>query len=64
MFGKDKVKNAVPGTQVNVKGLETRLNSLQKDLNKGLSTTTKNAVLKPIEELKSKIKDGKELCQN
>ncbi len=39
--------------------METRLNTLERTLNKGISTSTKNAVLKPIEELKSKIKDGK-----
>ncbi len=55
----DKVKKSIPNKIVNVKGFETRLNSIERNLKKGVSTTTKNAVLKPIEELKLKIKDGK-----
>jgi hypothetical protein len=55
----DKVKNSVPGIDLDVKSLETRLNTIERHLKKGVATTTKNAVLKPVEELKSKIKNGK-----
>src|SRR5260221_2493870 len=54
----DKVKNAAPGIPVNAKNLDIRTGTIMKNLEKGLSTPTKEAVLKPIRELRDKIKDG------
>lgn len=54
----DKVRSSVPNINLNVVPLETRLNSIEKALEKGVSTSNKEAVLRPIRELKSKIKDG------
>lgn len=54
----DKVHNNIPNMKINVTPLETRLSSIERNLQKGVSTTTKQAVLKPIQELKSKIQNG------
>lgn len=54
----DKVQKNIPNMKINVIPLEKRLNSIEKGLEKGVSTTTKQAVLKPIQELKSKIQNG------
>lgn len=55
----DKVKKSIPNKTLDVSSLDKRLESIQKHLQKGVSTSTKNAVLKPVEELRGKIKNGK-----
>lgn len=60
----DKVKKGMLGRQVNAADLETRLNTIERHLSKGIPTTTKNAVLKPIEDLKKKIINGQILDED
>jgi hypothetical protein len=54
----DIVKKTTPNINLHVPGLEKDLSALETTLQKGVSVPTKTAVLKPIEELKSKIKNG------
>lgn len=54
----DIVKKTTPNLNVSVPELEKDLTSLENVLRKGVSVPTKTAVLRPIEELKDKIKNG------
>ncbi len=54
----DIVKKTTPNVNVTVPNLEKDLEGLENILRKGVSVPTKTAVLRPIEELKGKIKNG------
>jgi len=54
----DILKKTTPNIDLQVPNLERELTSLEDILRKGVSVPTKTAVLKPIEELKGKIKNG------
>jgi hypothetical protein len=54
----DIVKKTTPNINVSVPNLEKDLTGLENVLKKGVSVPTKTAVLRPIEELKGKIKNG------
>jgi hypothetical protein len=54
----DIVKKTTPNVNVSVPNLEKDLEGLETILRKGVSVPTKTAVLRPIEELKGKIKNG------
>ena len=55
----DKANSLAKGSSINSRNLHTNLSELEKDLLKGVSTTEKNTVLKPIRELLEKSKNGK-----
>lgn len=55
----DKAKNLSKGASVKAMGLETSLKNLVDNLETGVSTSSKNSVIKPAKELLDKIKDGK-----
>ncbi len=54
----DVVKKTTPNINISVPKLEKDLQGLENILRKGVSVPTKTAVLRPIEELKGKIKNG------
>jgi hypothetical protein len=55
----DKANQLSKGASITAKSLEKNLQSFTKDLKQGVTTSSKNAVLKPAEELLSKINNGK-----
>lgn len=55
----NKADKLSKGASIIAKGLETDLNSLRTNLEKGVTTPAKNAVLRPIDDLLAKIKNNK-----
>lgn len=55
----DKADILSKGASISAKNLENNLYNLRSDLQKGVSTSNKSSVLKPIEEILPKIKNGK-----
>ncbi|GEM_PF-2650585 len=55
----DKANQLAKGASIKATGLESNLKSLHTDLQKGVTTSAKNVVIKPIEDLLAKINKGK-----
>jgi hypothetical protein len=55
----DKANQLAKGASINATQMNSNLSSLKTDLLKGVTTSEKNTVLKPIEELLEKTKNGK-----
>ncbi len=60
----DVANNLAKGASINAHVFEGNLLNLQKDLQKGFTTSTKNSVLNPIDDLLGKFKKGKILVQD
>lgn len=55
----DKARSLSKGASINVVPMKESLTSLRKSLEEGVTTTAKNAVIKPIDDLLSKIERNK-----
>lgn len=55
----DKASQLSKGASIIAKDLESNLTNLRNDLQQGVTTAAKNVVLKPTEELLTKIQNGK-----
>lgn len=55
----DKANYLSRGASITATNLENNLSSLLKDLKKGVSTSSKNSVITPIEDILSKVNKGK-----
>lgn len=55
----DKANQLAKGASIKASGLESGLKHLHTELHKGVTTSAKNVVIKPIEDLLAKINKGK-----
>jgi hypothetical protein len=58
----DKANKLAKGASVDVSKIKSNLSSLRNEMEKGVETSSKNAVLKPIHDLLEKMPQGKKLA--